>query len=139
TSKVYSVANGALLQTTAPAVANSNSSSAPLILNGAVFFGNASRLEKHTLNAGVLGAATTSNANSAATYFEVITDGTSLYAWRSITNGLSSRNPANLNSNWSRAVTPTGAGVVALNGGNIVVPLATGPVDSFLANNSAGP
>src|SRR5205085_3361675 len=84
TSKVYSVANGALLQTTAPAVANSNSSSAPLILNGGVFFGNASRMEKHTISAaGVIGAATTSSANSAATYFEVITDGTSLFAWRS--------------------------------------------------------
>jgi len=137
TSKVYSVANGALLQATAPGVqgGTTNPFSAPLILSGGVFFGNSSKLEKHTISAaGVLG--NQSNAGTTGAYFEVITDGTSLFVWRGVTNGLNSRNPSNLNSIWSQTVTPTGAGAVALNG-NIIASLAGGPVHSFAASNGA--
>jgi hypothetical protein len=129
TSKVYSIALGVLLNATAPAVADANSSSAPLVMGGAVFFGNATHVEKHSVSAlGALGAAST--GGGAAVYSEVITDGASLFAWRSITNGLSSRNPANLNQYWSVAVTPTGAGTVALDG-SILVSLTGGPVNTF--------
>src|SRR5207244_3343478 len=79
---------------------------APLVLGGAVFFGTATKIEKHTIN--TLGDLTTqSNAGTTGTYFEVITDGASLFTWRSATNQLNSRNPSNLNSIWSRNVTPT--------------------------------
>jgi hypothetical protein len=74
-----------------------------------------------------------STAGTTAVYQEVITDGTSLFAWRSSANGLSSRNPANLVQYWQDAVTPTGAGAVALDG-TILVSLTGGPVNTFDPN-----
>ncbi len=130
TSNIYSIGSGALLNPTgAPAVANANNSSAPLVLGGAVYFGNASRLEMHSISAqGVLGNASTAGAT--AVYQEVITDGASLFAWRSgITSGFTSRSPS-LGFNWSVTVTPSGAGAVALDG-SILVPLTGGPVNTF--------
>jgi hypothetical protein len=60
---------------------------APLILNGAVFFGTqsgsgaTSLLTKHTIAAnGTLGTVTVDSVNPAVAYFGLITDGTNLYA-----------------------------------------------------------
>ncbi len=131
TSKMYSIASGVLLNTTAPNVANSNSSSAPLLLGGAAYFGNATKLEMHPISAlGALGAATVGGGT--AVYREVITDGNSLFAWRSITSGFNSRDTS-LGFNWSVSVTPTGAGAVALDH-SIIVALASGPVNAFDPN-----
>ena len=138
TSQIDSIAAGptagtALLLGNA-AVADANKSSAPLVLGGTVYFGNASQLESHSLSAlGALGAAATAGAT--AVYQEVITDGTSLFAWRSIATGLTSRDPA-LAFNWNATVTPTGAGAVALDG-RILVSLTGGPVNLFDPNTGA--
>lgn len=131
TSQIYSIAQGVLLNTTAPAVADSNSSSAPFVLGGAVYFGDDSKVEMFSLSAlGALSGRTT--GGNAAVFEEVITDGLSIFGWRTgngITNGLTSLDTS-LSVNWSRGVLPSGAGAIALNG-RVIVPLANGAVNSF--------
>ncbi len=131
-SKIYSIAQGVLLNATAPAVADSNSSSAPFVLGTAVFFGDDSEVERFSISAlGALGSRTV--GGNAAVFKEVITDGTSIFGWRAgVTNGLTSLDTS-LGVNWSRAVAPNAAGAVALDG-SIVVSLTGGAVNLFDPN-----
>ncbi|MCA1827069.1 MAG: hypothetical protein LC689_09030, partial [Myxococcales bacterium] len=88
--------------------------------------------EKHTISAaGSLGAASTGGATGI--YFEIITDGTNLFDWRSATNNLNSRN-ANLGNRWAQGVTPSGAPAMTLEG-TLLVPLSGGAVATFQTAN----
>lgn len=131
TSSIYGIVNGNQISSTA--VADANNSSAPFILNGSVYYGTDRSIARHTLSSttGALGAASDSTGSLNSTnYFEVITNGANLFAWRLGTNGLVSSDPA-FTFRWTKGATPTGAPALGLNNNFLIVPLAGGPVDSY--------
>jgi hypothetical protein len=130
TSKIYSIASGLLVSSAA--VGDADTLSAPLILGGSVFYATVSTVAMHTISAlGALGTASKYDGTNTA-YFEVITDGFSLYVWRNTADRFLSLDTSLLvaNQNWTQNVTPTGAGAVALDG-SILVSLTGGPVNTF--------
>jgi len=132
TKKIYAVAAGALVSSAG--TGDVDLFSAPFVMNGNVYFGTNSKSELHSINsAGQLGGA--SQHGSTALYREMITDGTSIFDWRILpgpTTELNARD-ASLAFLWSTAVTPTGAGAVALDA-RIIVSLSGGEVRSFDPN-----
>ena len=141
-STLHNIVAGAQVSSTA--VADSNPFSAPFIVSGSVYYGTASGIARHTLNSttGALGAFTDSTASLIQTsYFEVMTDGVALFASRGGNTGLVSSD-LSFNGIWSKGtngtpVTPTGAPAIRANG-LLVVPLAGGPVNTYVAADGTG-
>lgn len=134
TSSIYGVygagATGTLISK--QAVAGANTSSAPFVLNQNVYYGHATNIAQHSLSAaGVLGADSGAGNLPKASYLEVVTDGTLLYAWRNLANGIVAADTT-LTRQWTNAFTPTGAPGIAPDG-SIIVALTTGPVRAFAA------
>jgi hypothetical protein len=123
-------------------VGDADVSSAPLVFGGPIYYGTQTTVARHTLSAsGVLGAATAFNSFSNAPYFEVMTDGVNVIAWRffvdtSVNYGLVSMTPTGggATSKWRAPLTPSAPPVVTLNG-SLLVPLSGGQIDTVDVSN----